>query len=218
MYSFNSSNNLSLDECLNDLFSLLRSCRDHQKIDKQDLIPFTYTYVNTSLGRACPVKVQALLDSRGTGTIMRRSLAKKLWIRKSKVVNWATLASSVTTASEAVVEFLLPEFYEDCTLKYNVHLTKKLKNYDLIIGRDLLSSMGMDINFSNSTCSWDDRSIPMRSLNSEIPQTFAIEESKTLKSATKRLKKILDAKYEPVKIDKVVFGSHHLNFKQKKTF
>ena len=29
------------------------------------------------------------------------------------------------------------------------------------------------------------------------------------------VRKILDAKYEPVKIDKVVFGSHHLNFQQK---
>ena len=216
LYNFSNSNNLNLDKCINDSFSLLRSRRDQPKIEKQDLIPFTYAYVNTSLGRACPVKVQALLDSGGTGTIMRRSLASKLRIKKSKVVNWATLAGSVTTASEAAVEFSLPEFYEDRTLKYNVHLTKKLKNYDLIIGRDLLSCMGMDINFSNSTCSWDERSIPMRDLNSEIPQSFAIEESKTLKSATKRLKKILDAKYEPVKIDKVVFGSHHLDFRQTK--
>ena len=113
------------------------------------------------------------------------------------------------------MEFLLPEFCKDHTLKYNVHLTEKLKNYDLIVGRDLLSALGIDINFSNSTCSWDDRVIPMRNLNSEIPHSFAIEESQSLKSATKRLKKILDAKYEPVKIDKVVFGSHHLNFKQK---
>ena len=86
----------------------------------------------------------------------------------------------------------------------------------MIIGRDLLCKLGININFSTSTCSWDNSVIPMRAVEDLTnPHSYAIEESGALKEATKRLKKILDAKYEPVKIDKVIYGSQHLSSDQK---
>ena len=172
--------------------------------------------VNKSMGKPRPVNVQVLLDSGGSGTIMCKSLAKKVRIKKDTHTTWTTLAGKVSTATVAKVQFKLPEFFEDWAIEYHVHLTKKLQNYNMIIGQDLLCKLGININFSNSTCSWEDSIIPMKPLETQqSTSSMAIEESGTLKEATKKLKKILDAKYEPVKIDKVVFGSHHLTFQQK---
>ena len=216
-YSYNLSKNyVSLDECLNNLFALFHTRSDPKKNTREKLIPYTTATVNTSLGKPRPVNVRVLLDSGGSATIMRKSLAKKLRIKRDKKTTWATLAGSVSTATVAKVQFKLPEFFEDRAVEYNVHLTETLKNYDMIIGRDLLSKLGIDINFSNSTCSWDDSVIPMKPLETQqSTSSYAIEESGILKEATRRLKKILDAKYEPVKIDKVVADSHHLTFQQK---
>ena len=111
LYSFNHSKKFrSLDSCLNDSFALLQSRRDHEKINPKNLIPFTYAYVNTSLGKARPVKVRALLDSGGTATIMRKALAKKLRVKKSEKTTWSKLAGKISTASATKVWFALPEF------------------------------------------------------------------------------------------------------------
>ena len=90
------------------------------------------------MGKPCPVNVQVLLDSGSSGTIMRKSLAKKLRIKKDTHTTWTTLAGKVSTATVAKVQFKLPKFFKDQAVEYNIHLTKMLKNYDLIIGQDLL--------------------------------------------------------------------------------
>ena len=58
---------------------------------------------------------------------MRKSLAQNLRTKKQTRVTWNTLAGNVSTANVAKVQFLLPEFYKDRVIKYNVHLTETLK-------------------------------------------------------------------------------------------
>ena len=126
------------------------------------------------------------------------------------------MAGSVQTGQKTKAHFSLPEFFEDRLIEWSVHLTDKLGHYDMIIGRDLLTELGVDINFSTSTCSWDNSVIPMREPTVPIEQSFIVEESGPVKQATIRLKKILEAKYVPADIPKVVEGRADLNPKQKK--
>ena len=83
--------------------------------------------------------MQVLLDSGGSNSIIHKSLAKKLRIKKDTNTTWTTLAGKVSTATVAKVQFKLPKFFKDWAVDYNVHLTEKLQNYDMIVGRDLLS-------------------------------------------------------------------------------
>ena len=125
------------------------------------------------------------------------------------------MAGTVHTGGIARAEFSLPEFHEDKLLEWNVHLTPKLGNYDMIIGRDLLTRVGIDIHFSTHTCTWDNSTIPMRNSDTEIKQSYLVEESGPIKQATTRLKKILDAKYEAADIPKIVRSRHDLSITQK---
>ena len=56
------------------------------------------------------------------------------------------MAGSVQTGLKTKIEFLLPEFFEDRLIEWEAHLTDKLGSYDMIVGRDLLSELGLDIN------------------------------------------------------------------------
>ena len=114
------------------------------------------------------------------------------------------MAGKVQTGQKTKAHFSLPEFFEDRLIEWDIHLTEKLGHYDMIIGRDLPTEMGIDINFSTSTCSWDNSVIPMREPTVPIEQSFIVEESRPVKQATSRLKKILDAKYVPADIPKLV--------------
>ena len=125
------------------------------------------------------------------------------------------MAGTVKTGESAKVEFSLPEFHPDKLIEWRVHLTEKLGSYDMIIGRDILSEMGIDIHFSTHTCTWGHSKIPMRPSSVKIEQSYLVQESGPMKQATTRLKKILDAKYEAVDIPKIVGARKDLSQCQK---
>jgi hypothetical protein len=63
--------------------------------------------------------------------------------------------------------FSLPEFHENREIIWDVYVdttSTKESLYDMIIGRDLMNSIGLDLNFSDNTMTWDNASVPMRSV------------------------------------------------------
>ena len=120
------------------------------------------------------------------------------------------MAGTVSTSQMTKVQFSLPEFFDDRLIEWDVHLATSLGSYDMIIGRDILTDLGIDIHFSTQTCTWEHSTIPMRSTSATLEQSYVVAESGPVKEATTRLKKILDAKYEPIKISQVIKSSKHL--------
>jgi hypothetical protein len=82
--------------------------------------------------------------------------------------------------------------------------------YDMIIGNDLLEYLKFDIKYSTATIEWDGAEIPMRSRDSTIEDSYLINDSPCLQEAAERIKKILDAKYEPANLDEIVESCSHL--------
>ena len=75
--------------------------------------------------------------------------------------------------------------------------------YDMIIGRDLLLSLGMIIDFKYSVIRWGENNIPMNRTKlakkdkKELNAMFQLAiESKAAKEATNRVTQIFDAHYE----------------------
>ena len=77
----------------------------------------------------------------------------------------------------------------------------------MIIGRDLLSELNIDVRFSDGTIKWEDQVIPMKNFRriwkddhpskKELQSTILRSiEPKSTKEATERVVKILDSKYE----------------------
>lgn len=72
----------------------------------------------------------------------------------------------------------------------------------MIVGRDILKFLGIDINFSDQTVEWDFQSVPFKDQESS-PTDFFIEEPKAVEDANKRLRKILDAKCKKTDPEKI---------------
>ena len=88
--------------------------------------------------------------------------------------------------------------------------------YDIIIGRDLLRSIGLSLNFKESTITWEHVSIDMTPRDCEIKSHFAIAESNSVKEATGRIKRILDAKYEKANLKQVIKKLNYLTKVEQK--
>jgi hypothetical protein len=87
--------------------------------------------------------------------------------------------------------------------------------YDMIIGNDLLQYLKIDIKYSTATIQWDQAEIPMRSNEATIEDSFYIHDSPCVQEAAERIKRILDAKYEPANLDEIVHDCTHLTDEEK---
>ena len=66
----------------------------------------------------------------------------------------------------------------------------------MIIGCYLIRSLGIDIHGAEMTIHWDDSTIPWRDIDSKTNNVFALSQyNAPFSYETKRMKRILDAKY-----------------------
>ena len=100
--------------------------------------------------------------------------------------------------------FILKEFYENKSIEWNLHVdsTPGPHCYDLIIGRNVMSELGI----MDQTMTWDDSTINMKDAESfpelldpvnDFFRTNDQYETEVLQEASTHLQKILDAKYAP---------------------
>ena len=81
-----------------------------------------------------------------------------------------------------------------------------IDRYDMIIGRNLISGADMTIN-------WYDSAIPWRDIDSTTNDMFALSQHNApFNSETKRMKRILDAKYSKADIKIIAESFTHLDF------
>ena len=76
-------------------------------------------------------------------------------------------------------------------------MTKTLGNYNLIIGRDLLHKLGVDISFSSKTMTWNDVTIDMKLPTCTGEDVFHVEDELFVSDKTDHIAKILNTKYKP---------------------
>ena len=79
----------------------------------------------------------------------------------------------------------------------------------------MLTELGIKIDFSEMHVQWENAIVPMKSIDAKIEDSYHIDDGSSMQEATERMKKILDAKYEPANIDEVVEGCIHLNDQER---
>ena len=71
----------------------------------------------------------------------------------------------------------------------------------MIISREFIRSLGFDSHGTDMTIHWDDAAIPWRDIDSTAKDVFALSQHNApFNAETKRMKRILDAKYSKADI------------------
>ena len=147
-----------------------------------------------------------------SSTLVGQSAVRHLKKTITKSTLFSTAAGNVSTHGKCQVKTRFLEFNE---MTNTVHATKTLGNYDLIIGRDLLHKLGVDISFSTKTMSWNNVTIDIKPPTCTHKDTFHVEEELFVSDETDRIAKILDSKYKPVDLKELTDNLPKLNDKQK---
>ena len=168
-------------------------------------------------GKPKPVTLKALLDSGSSGTLVTSKHAKKL--KPTSLVSsqvWSTPAGNMKTSKRVSAAFTIPELHDNRLIKWDVHVAKSLGNYDMIIGRDVMKDLGIDLSFSTETIDWDGHTIPFKNIDDNLDESYYIPDPGIMDEAAERLKTILDAKYEAADLDEVSKEAEHLTVDEQR--
>ena len=151
--------------------------------------------------------VKILLDSGARASIIRKDILYKRHITLEKKKNkWSTMTGSFNTTFVTEIILKLPELNHTPEIYSKCHLTDRLLNYDLILGRDILYESGIIFNFENKTITWQEVSILMKPPNSTGKEFFVIKESRPARNASKRIKQILDVEYNKINLKSIIMN------------
>ena len=111
--------------------------------------------------------LRCLIDSGSSESIILDEFIVGLKKQKSRFPQrWKTKGGNFETDARCAVPFFIVDFSTQKRVKWNFHVdsqsTSKKTGYDMIIGRDLLFKLGIDLMFSRGTLKWEDTKIPMR--------------------------------------------------------
>ena len=91
----------------------------------------------------------------------------KLPVKKTKKEQqWSTAAGILTTNTKIATSFSFPELHANKLINQSLHVVDiNIDRYDMIIGRDLIRSLGIDIHGVDMTIHWEDAAIPWRNID-----------------------------------------------------
>ena len=147
-----------------------------------------------------------LLDTGCAATLVNKKYVKKLKTKPTKEVNWQTKSGMFKTSRKVKLNFILPEFHENCDIIWEMFVNKaddSANLYDMIIGRDLLAELGINFLFNEKLMTWDNASVRMKSLDylrgkkiSEFEKEIQFMHNPDT-TDIERIQRILDVKYAP---------------------
>jgi transposase InsO family protein len=205
-------------ECLATTAEIVRP---KKKTKVEDLSTITLGYIKDKRARNLNQnqRLRVLFDSGCSATLLNKKFVKH-WTKKAqKSTKWSTKAGSFKTKSRCEIDFTLPAFHENRTISCNVYVDESNvgdSNYDMIIGRDLMHSLGINLLFDTAQISWDNATINMQPPQSLAEDWVEVLEQEILyahdpdTTDAERIQGIIDAKYCQADLDKVVKECTHL--------
>ena len=167
--------------------------------------------------------IRILLDSGSSGTIINQHFVKRLQTTKTTPAKWKTKAGSFQTNRKATVTFLLYELHKHRKITWPMYIDENSKdksNYDMIIGRDLLHEVGIDLLFSTKEIAWDDSTIAMRDPDQLKPYNIESLENEIFLQEdidTETIQRMTETKYAKADLPKEVDKCDNLLPEQKKS-
>ena len=88
----------------------------------------------------------------------------------------------------------------------------------MIIGTDLMSELGLKLNFQDTCVEWEDASMPFKDRDATFETAFHVEDIGSVKESSNGIKRILDATYKKADLEKITSECQHLDVKSASCF
>ena len=120
----------------------------------------------------------------------------------------------MTTSVKCQAQFTMPKLFDIRVIEWDLYVAPNMGAYDMIIGRYLLTDLGIDIRFSTNTVEWDSIEIPMKESDATV-ESFQVADPDSIKEANEHIQGILEAKYQAANLREICNNSMHLDVRQQ---
>lgn len=174
------------------------------KLKDADLAPIITVHFITLDGL---IKCKTLVDSGASDTVLDWDKAKHFSIETAnRSHKLTTVMGSITNKQYAQVKFKLPQFSPTMIVDWKCDVIQDMSRlpYDMIIGRDAMTKLNLDVLASDKTVTMNHVKIPWMDRNAKTSSLFNTEEEELSNEddSGDRIKKILDAKYEAADLER----------------
>ena len=108
--------------------------------------------------------LKVLIDTGCSHSLLSKEHCKKLISQKEK--SYATGNGMLKTNYKSKIIFSLREFIDKKIITWTFNVAdKESLGYDMILGRDLLMELKMNVSFNRKIVTWEETEIPMRDFN-----------------------------------------------------
>ena len=143
-----------------------------------------------------------LLDTRAQTSTVKAEHSHLDKTVKVKPISFCTPHSKFKSNKACEMQFFLPKFSESRKVQWKFHVLPEnsVLPYDMIIGRDLMRKLKMDVLYSEEVIVWDKLRLPMQEVKSQLAHDLnaiieETSESSSVKQQMNRLHRMLDAIY-----------------------
>ena len=112
--------------------------------------------------------VKSLVDSGSSEYIPIKAKADKLPVKKTQQERqWSKAVGVLTTSTKKATSFSFSELHANKLINQSQHIVDlNMNRHDMIIGCDLIRSLGSDIDGADMTIHWDDSAVLWRHIDS----------------------------------------------------
>jgi hypothetical protein len=117
------------------------------------------------------VPMRALLDTGTTATIILREFVgkRRACTNTKKRKKWKTLGGTFITNYKSLLDFKFPELSTSKVVTWQAHVDDKTSSkeaaYDMIMGMDLMTSIGITVYCEQICIRWGGTEIPLKTRN-----------------------------------------------------
>ena len=109
--------------------------------------------MNGRIGKAKYCTLRIILNSGASSSIVLGKQTRKLCHKNTHPIKWSTQGVEFLNTYKTNIKLVLPELDATKSIVWVLHVddSQKYLWYDMIIGRDLLLELKLDLRFSNYT-------------------------------------------------------------------
>ena len=140
-----------------------------------DLVPKTKVYAESACDPGYDhIFRKVLLDSGGTRSCIARSALPTAWKLQKFDSPYRVMTNNGVATHEhkvSIQTLVLPELNSTVDIHdvdFFIYEASESPSYDMIIGRDIMDKLGIDLKFSTNTIEWDRCSIPFTPRNETV--------------------------------------------------
>ena len=167
------------------------------KIVSKPTVPIVFCELKYKRENNSSITLKTLLDSGASTSVISTEAVRHLKKTNNDATEFNTMAGTFKTKKKCNIRFKMPELNFSAEISTKAHVADMNGMYNIIVGRDLLHNLGIDLNFSTKTVQWNEKIIDMKPPTCTKETSFHVDDSTRVSEASDRISKILDAKYAP---------------------